>query len=89
MVQSMLTHVRKELSKSQRQKRWCDLPPGIASRGRTGRGRAPIGANATMGALCPLLAIGEVQALLNPHVGSGDRPHPPQRERWTRSIPIL
>jgi len=42
-----------------------------------------------MGALCPLLAIGEVQALLNPHVGSGDRPHPPQRERWTRSIPIL
>jgi len=29
-----------------------------------------------MGAMRSGLAIGEVQALLNPHVGSGDRPPP-------------
>jgi len=42
-----------------------------------------------MGALRSGLAIGEVQALLNPYAGSGDRPHPPQRGWWTRSIPRL
>jgi len=42
-----------------------------------------------MGALRSGLAIGEVQALLNPRVGSGVRPHPPQHGWWTRSIPRL
>ena len=45
---------------------------GIATGGEE-RGLAPIGANATMGALRSGLAIGEVQARLNPHVGSGER----------------
>jgi len=40
-----------------------------------------------MGALRSWSAISEVQTLLNPHVGSGDRPHPPQHGWWTRSIP--
>ncbi|CVK33105.1 protein of unknown function [Methanoculleus bourgensis] len=53
---------------------------GIASGvGLTGE-QAPIGANLPHGALRSGLAIGEVQALLNPCTGSGDHPHPPQRE---------
>ena len=40
---------------------------------------SPIGVNPTMGALRSGLAIGGVQTLLNPHVSSGDRSHPPQR----------
>ena len=40
-----------------------------------GRGGArPIGANLPHGAMRSGLAIGEVQTLLNPHTGSGDRP---------------
>jgi len=38
-----------------------------------GPGARPIGTNATIGALRSGLAIGEVQVLLNPHVGSGER----------------
>jgi len=49
-----------------------------------GRGRAPIGANLPHGALRSGLAIGEVQALLNPHVDSGERGvSPGSPGQWT------
>ena len=50
----------------------------------SGGGGDPIGANATMGALRSGLAIGEVQARLNPHVGSGERGvSPGSPGQWT------
>ena len=49
-------------------KRPIPQAPRVVDRG----GNRPIGANATIGALRFGLAIGEVQALLNPHVGSGE-----------------